>query len=103
MRLRLGSRRAAHQPSPVALDGHKLSEFRVGELAQLCRLHHGVSEGLFVLGLCEEGERERESEGEREREREICRNIGRGRAGVSLPARWLAATRPRRPPPWETC
>ena len=37
MRLRLGSRRAAHQPSPVALNGHKLSEFRVGELAQLCR------------------------------------------------------------------
>jgi hypothetical protein len=84
MRLRLGSRRAAHQPSPVALDGHKLSEFRVGELAQLCRLHHGVSEGLFVLGLCEEGERERESEGERKRE-SVRFAVTLGAAGQEYP------------------
>ena len=88
MLLRLGSRRAAHQPSPVALDGHKLSEFRVGELAQLCRLHHGVGEGLFVLGLCEEGKREREGERgrERERERESVRfAVTLGAAGQEYP------------------
>ena len=85
MLLRLGSRRAAHQPSPVALDGHKLSEFRVGELAQLCRLHHGVGEGLFVLGLCEEGKREREK-------REICRNFGRGRVCRSIPTSPMACS-----------